>query len=309
MAMVFPVSTHNYELRYWLAAGGIHPGFYSPRDVIGPDRRRRAALGDAAAADAGDARGRHDQRLLASASRGTSRPSFKGVGVPVVTDYEIWKNNPEKVFGVTEGVGRRRIRTRTLALHQGADPRRACGSTRTTARTARRRRRSCRARNTSAPTTAVIANSMTGTFEYGKGDKRAGAGFQRVLPLLRELPVLLATPSGTSRRCAAGARSPKPSRTSGTRDAPRAVYRPDVYLKAAQLLVAEGKAKEDDFPWDTDGYRAPTTEFIDGIEYDGRKPNAYIDKLADRPEGQPEGEGGKSSARQLRERRVRTAGR
>ena len=30
---------------------------------------------------------------------------FKGVGVPVVTDYEIWKNNPEKVFGVTEGVG------------------------------------------------------------------------------------------------------------------------------------------------------------------------------------------------------------
>lgn len=26
MGMVFPVSTHNYELRYWLAAGGLHPG-------------------------------------------------------------------------------------------------------------------------------------------------------------------------------------------------------------------------------------------------------------------------------------------
>ncbi|HEY5757038.1 MAG TPA: CmpA/NrtA family ABC transporter substrate-binding protein, partial [Steroidobacter sp.] len=35
MAMVFPVSTHNYELRYWLAAGGLHPGFYSPTDVSG----------------------------------------------------------------------------------------------------------------------------------------------------------------------------------------------------------------------------------------------------------------------------------
>src|SRR5690606_13984735 len=35
MGMVFPVSTHNYELRYWLAAGGIHPGFYSPADVTG----------------------------------------------------------------------------------------------------------------------------------------------------------------------------------------------------------------------------------------------------------------------------------
>src|SRR5690606_6323243 len=32
MGMVFPVSTHNYELRYWLAAGGIHPGYYTPSD-------------------------------------------------------------------------------------------------------------------------------------------------------------------------------------------------------------------------------------------------------------------------------------
>ncbi|HBD11343.1 MAG TPA: nitrate ABC transporter substrate-binding protein, partial [Porticoccaceae bacterium] len=37
MGMVFPVSTHNYELRYWLAAGGIHPGFYAPKkgDISG----------------------------------------------------------------------------------------------------------------------------------------------------------------------------------------------------------------------------------------------------------------------------------
>ena len=32
MGMVFPVSTHNYELRYWLAAGGINPGYYAPLD-------------------------------------------------------------------------------------------------------------------------------------------------------------------------------------------------------------------------------------------------------------------------------------
>ncbi len=31
MGMVFPVSTHiNYELRYWLAAGGMNPGYYAP---------------------------------------------------------------------------------------------------------------------------------------------------------------------------------------------------------------------------------------------------------------------------------------
>ena len=51
------------------------------------------------------------------------------------------------------------------------------------------------------------------------------------------------------------------------------------------MLVEEGKATKEDFPWDSDGYRAPTNEFIDGIEYDGRKPNAYLAKLRDRPEG------------------------
>ena len=37
MGMVFPVSTHNYELRYWLASGGIHPGYYAPHkgDITG----------------------------------------------------------------------------------------------------------------------------------------------------------------------------------------------------------------------------------------------------------------------------------
>src|SRR4029078_4469778 len=33
MGMVFPVSTHNYELRYWLAAGKIHPGFFFSNDA------------------------------------------------------------------------------------------------------------------------------------------------------------------------------------------------------------------------------------------------------------------------------------
>ena len=31
LAMVFPVSTHNYELRYWLAAGGIEARLLQPR--------------------------------------------------------------------------------------------------------------------------------------------------------------------------------------------------------------------------------------------------------------------------------------
>ena len=39
-------------------------------------------------------------------------------------------------------------------------------------------------------------------------------------------------------------------------------------LRKAALGYPETR---EDFPWGSDGYRPPTKEFIDGIEYDGRK--------------------------------------
>ncbi len=120
--MVFPVSTHNYELRYWLAAGGIHPGFYSPTDVTGqikadvlisvtPPPQMPATL------EAGTING------YCVGEPWNQQAIFKGVGVPVITDYEIWKNNPEKVFGVTARLGGQTSEHARRA-HQGVDPRR-----------------------------------------------------------------------------------------------------------------------------------------------------------------------------------------
>jgi nitrate/nitrite transport system substrate-binding protein len=57
------------------------------------------------------------------------------------------------------------------------------------------------------------------------------------------------------------------------------VYRPAVYLEAAKALLGEGKIAKEEVPWDTDGYKPPTKEFIDGIEYDGKKPLEYLKKL------------------------------
>jgi nitrate/nitrite transport system substrate-binding protein len=55
------------------------------------------------------------------------------------------------------------------------------------------------------------------------------------------------------------------------------IYRPDIYRAAAAELVKEGKFKASDFPpTDSDGFRPATKAFIDGREYDGRKPNDYI---------------------------------
>jgi nitrate/nitrite transport system substrate-binding protein len=45
-------------------------------------------------------------------------------------------------------------------------------------------------------------------------------------------------------------------------------------------------------PWESDGYRPPANEFIDGVEFDARKPNAYIDKLGIGLKGNQKVEGG-----------------
>jgi nitrate/nitrite transport system substrate-binding protein len=60
----------------------------------------------------------------------------------------------------------------------------------------------------------------------------------------------------------------------------KSVYVPDVYRTAARQLVEEGLAREADFPWSTDGYRPAQSEFIDGMTFDGRAPNTYIDGFA-----------------------------
>jgi nitrate/nitrite transport system substrate-binding protein len=63
-------------------------------------------------------------------------------------------------------------------------------------------------------------------------------------------------------------------------DTAKQVYLPAVYQSAASELVAEGKATAVDFPSaDEEGFRAPSSAFIDGLTYDGRQPNAYINQF------------------------------
>jgi nitrate/nitrite transport system substrate-binding protein len=94
MGMVFPVSTHNYELRYWLAAAGIHPGMYTATDTRGvegadvllsvtPPPQMPATL------EAGTIHG------YCVGEPWNQQAVMRGIGVPVATDYDVWKNNPE----------------------------------------------------------------------------------------------------------------------------------------------------------------------------------------------------------------------
>jgi len=276
LGMVFPVSTHNYELRYWLAAGGINPGVYSPDDTSGqigadallsvtPPPQMPATL------EAGTINGYMVGEPWNQAA------VFKGIGVPVVTDYEIWKNNPEKVFGLTEEFAE-------------ANPNTTIAITKALIRAAKWLDENDNANRPEAvqilskpeyvgADAAVIANSMTGTFEFEKGDKRDIPDFNVFYRHFATYPFYSDAVWYLSqmRRWGQIAET-KPD--SWYDEVARSVYRPDIYLKAAQMLVDEGKIDKADIPWDSDGYKAATSDFIDGVTYDGHQPNAYIDSLA-----------------------------
>lgn len=275
MGMVFPVSTHNYELRYWLASGGIHPGLYSKTDISGqikadallsvtPPPQMPSTL------EAGTING------YCVGEPWNQQAVFKGIGVPVITDYEIWKNNPEKVFGITREFADKFPNT-TLAL------------TKALIRAAKwldendnaNRKEAVKILAKSQYVGAdeeVIANSMTGTFEYEKGDKRDVPDFNVFYRYFATYPYYSDAVWYLSQMRRWGQITEgKPD--SWYADIAKSVYRPDIYLKAAKLLLDDGKVAKADFPWDTDGYRKPQTEFIDGITFDGHKPNDYLKKF------------------------------
>ena len=275
MAMVFPLSTHNYELRYWLASGGIHPGYYSASDISGqidgdvlisvtPPPQMPATL------ESGTIYG------YCVGEPWNQQAVAKGIGVPVITDIEIWKNNPEKVFAVRKEWAEKNPNTMiaiTKALiRAGQWLDQDNGKNRAEA-----------VKIISQPQYVgadyeVIANSMTGTYEYEKGDKRALPDFNVFFRYYATYPFYSdAVWYLTQMRRWGQITEAKPD--AWYDEIAKQVYRPDIYRKAATELITEGKMKPEDLP-ETDGYKAPTAEFIDGIEYDGKKPNDYIAKFA-----------------------------
>lgn len=272
MAMVFPVSTHNYEIRYWLAAGGINPGMYTADNNQGqvdaevllsvtPPPQMPATL------EAGTIYG------YCVGEPWNQQAVFKQIGVPVVTDYEIWKNNPEKVFVMTQ-------------KFIDENPNTAIAITKALIRAGKwldepkNRPKAVGLLSKSAYVGAdsvVIANSMTGTFEFEKGDKRSLPDFNvfykynATYPFYSDAVWFL-----TQMRRWGQITEAKTDKW--YLDTAKKVYKPEIWIKAAKLLVEEGKIPASDIP-QTDGFKSPVSDFIDGIQYDGKKPNEYLTKF------------------------------
>ena len=277
MGMVFPVSTHNYELRYWLAAGGINPGYYSPDNISGqigadvflsvtPPPQMPATL------EAGTIHG------YCVGEPWNQQAVFKGIGVPVITDYQLWKNNPEKVFGITDAFTEENPNT-TKAVVRALIRAAMWLDENNNANRPEAVEILSRPEYVGADY-EVIANSMTGFFEFEKGDKRDIPDFNVFFRHNATYPYYSDAIWYLTQMRRWG-QIAEPKSDAWFKDVAASVYRPEIYLEAARSLVDDGLAKEEDFPWEANGFKAPTpaADIIDGIPFDGRAPNAYLDSL------------------------------
>jgi nitrate/nitrite transport system substrate-binding protein len=273
MGMVFPVSTHNYEIRYWLAAAGIHPGMYTADNVQGqidaevllsvtPPPQMPATL------ESGTIYG------YCVGEPWNQQAVFKGIGVPVTTNYDIWKNNPEKVFVMTK-------------KFVDENPNTAIAVTKALIRAGKwldepsNRAEAVKILSMSQYVGApeeVLANSMTGTFEFEKGDKRKMPDFNVFYKYNATYP-FYSDGIWFLTQMRRWGQIPETKTADWYGETIKEIYRPDIWKKAANLLVAEGQIPATDIP-DTDGYKSATADFIDGTTYDAKDPIGYINSFS-----------------------------
>ena len=92
--MVYPVSTHNYQIRYWMGASGIDPDTDVTLKVFPPPQM-------VANMQAGNIEG------YCVGEPWNERAVMAKMGSALMTSYDVWNNNPEKVLQVTEAFAKK----------------------------------------------------------------------------------------------------------------------------------------------------------------------------------------------------------
>lgn len=275
MGMVFPVSTHNYMLRYWLAAGGLNPGFYLPGDTAGttgadvqlsvtPPPQMPATM-EAGTIDGYSVGEPWNQAAVA-----------KKIGVPIIVDPDVAGLTGDKVFGLTEDFATKNPKTVNALLRAlirasmwlDADS----GKNRPEAV-----KMLAKSQYVGADEKVLLA-SMTGRFTFAEGDTRETPEFNLFFDRQASYPFYSdAIWYLTQMRRWGQIAEHKPDQW--YLDTAKSVYRPDLYTAAAKSLVVEGKAPADAFP-ETDGFRVYSQSSIDNVPFDARKPTAYISSFS-----------------------------
>ena len=274
-AVVFPTSTHNYELRYWMAAAGIDPD-KDVRLVVVPPPQMVGALRD----------GEIDGYCVGEPWN--SMAVREGLGRVLITKYELWNNGPEKVFGVSEEWAAQNPNTLQALLMALLE---ACRWVDQPQHRQEVAEIISRPVYVNAPE-EVVRMSMLGTFQYARNE------FPRSLPDFNVFHHSAANFPWVSHALWLGtqmARWGQLKQATDLRKLAARVYRPDLYRKAADALgiaspsldcKTEGVHAE---CWQLDGQRMGPDRFFDGRVFDPRDPIAYLNSfhiahLADTPQ-------------------------
>jgi nitrate/nitrite transport system substrate-binding protein len=270
MGMVFPVSTHNYILRYWLAAGGLNPGFYLPGDTAGttgaevqlsvtPPPQMPSTM------EAGTING------YSVGEPWNQAAVAKKIGVPLIVDPDIAGTTGDKVFGMTQAFADKNPKTVQALLRALIK-----ASMWLDADGGKNRPEAVKLLASSKYVGAdekVLLASMTGKFTFAPGDTRSTPEFNLFFNQQASYPMYS---DGiwylTQMRRWGQIAQAKPDQW--YLDTVKASYRPDLYDQAAKSLVDAGKAKADQFP-KTDGFRVSGRKAIDGVPFDAHHPAAY----------------------------------
>ncbi len=265
-AMVFPVSTHNYELRYWLASGGIDPD-NDIRLIVIPPPQMVANL---------------QSKNIVGYCVGepwNQRAVELGIGHALITDYEIWNNNPEKVFGVNQEWADKHPNTHKAAVMALIEA--SAWADKPENRNEVVRIISQKSYVNAPPD--VVDNSMTGTWRYNKVEApQPMADFNVFHRYAANFP-WLSHAAWTITQMYRWGQLETPV---DIRKTAASIYRPDLYREAAKALgvaaptidwKSEGSNKA---PWLLKQATAPIPmgpdRFFDGMKYD---PNHLMDYL------------------------------
>lgn len=265
-ATVFPVSSHNYQLRYWMASAGIDPD-RDVRLVIVPPPQMIDRL----------AAGQIDGYCVGEPWN--EMAVHHRLGHVVLTGYELWNNSPEKVLGVTAEWAAENSRTHMALVASLID------AARWIDQPDHRLRVACmlaKPQYVGAPLD-VVKMSMMGTFvDHAGAEPRPVPDFNVFYRYAATFPwrshaVWFMTQM---------ARWGQIARNAPFAEIARRVYRPDIYRAAAATLdvdcpptdyKTEGRY---DLPHDpAEGPTLGPDRFMDRHEFDPTHPLNYLDSF------------------------------
>lgn len=278
--MVFPVSSHNYELRYWLAAGGLHPGFYAPKtgdnsgqleaDVlisVVPPPQMPAAL------ESGTVAG------FCVGEPWNQQAAARKLGVPVISNSDIRGFMAEKVLGVNSKWAAEHPVTH-LKLVKALIRAGAWLDAQDNANRAEAAQMISAAYFVGADA-AIIKRSMTGEFEFAPGDNRKAPDFNVFFRYHATYPFYSdAIWYLTQMRRWGQLSDAKPD--SWYLDTAKNAFDVQLYQQAARELITEGKFRSADFPdfAKESGIKKPTDyKFADNKLFDANTPNKYLQQF------------------------------